>query len=184
MKKRLYDFLWEGKKSRPPRHLIQLPIWKGGLGILDIDNQLNSLKIKWIQRLFHPTNALWKDLMLYRLNLILNFNQGLALFRQNKILCSTRHKNLQNHNNEDFFIQLLDAWLHFTNNTFPTPTSIEEILDQPLFLNPHINWTSTQIIHTSTASHPRIFQINLIQLETFVDLYNLDSFPLRLLKRH
>ena len=184
MKKRLYDFLWEGKKSLPPRQLIQLPIWKGGLGILDIDNQLNSLKIKWIQRLFHPTSALWKDLMLYRLNLILNSNQGLALFRQNQILCSTRHKNLQNHNNEDFFIQLLDAWLHFTNNTFPTPTSIEEILDQPLFLNPHINWTSTQIIHTSTASHPRIFQINLIQLETFIDLYNLDSFPLRLLKRH
>ena len=75
--------------------------------------------------------------MLYRLNLILNYNQGLALFRLNQILRSTRHKNLQNHNNEDFFIELRNAWLHFINNTFPTPTSIEEILDQPLFLNPH-----------------------------------------------
>ena len=75
--------------------------------------------------------------MLYRLNLILNTNLGLALFRQNQILLSTRHRNLQNHNNEVFFIQLLNAWLHFTDNTFPTPTLIEEILDQPLFLNPH-----------------------------------------------
>ena len=73
----------EGKKIRPPRHLAQLPISKGGLGILDIDTQLNSLNIKWIQKLLVPTNALWKDLMLYRLNLILNSNQGLALFRQN-----------------------------------------------------------------------------------------------------
>ena len=75
--------------------------------------------------------------MLYRLNLILNSNQGLALFRQNQILCSIRHKNLQNHNNEDLFLQSLNPWLSFTNNNFPTPKSIEEILDQPLFLNPH-----------------------------------------------
>ena len=93
IEKRIYDFLWEEKKIRPPRHLIQLPIWKGGLGILDIDTQLNSLKIKWIQRLLHPATALWKDLMLYRLNLILNSNQRLALFRQNQILRSIRHKN-------------------------------------------------------------------------------------------
>ena len=44
---------------------------------------------------------------------------------------------MQKQNNEDFFIQLLNAWLHFTNKNFPTLTSIEEILDQPMFLNPH-----------------------------------------------
>ena len=82
--------------------------------------------------------------MLYRLNLILNTNQGLALFRQNQIFRSIRHKNLQNYNNEDFFLQILNAWLLFTNNNFPSPRSIEEILDQPLFLNPH-----TKINHNS-----------------------------------
>ena len=34
-------------------------------------------------------------------------------------------------------MQLLNAWLHFTINDFPNPISIEEILDQPLSLNPH-----------------------------------------------
>ena len=47
--------------------------------------------------------------MLYRLNLILNSNQGLALFRQKQILRSNRHKNLQKQNNEDLFIQLLNS---------------------------------------------------------------------------
>ena len=28
------------------------PIWMIGLGILDIETQLNSLKVKWIQRFF------------------------------------------------------------------------------------------------------------------------------------
>ena len=62
--------------------LVQLSIWSGGLDILDIDTNLNSLKIKWIQRLLNPTNTLWKFLMLFRLNFILNSNQDLALIRQ------------------------------------------------------------------------------------------------------
>ena len=34
---------------------------------------------------------------------------------------STSHENLQKQNNEDFFIQLLYAWLHLTNNNI-SPT--------------------------------------------------------------
>ena len=39
-------------------------------------------------RLLNPTNTvmLWKDLMLYRLNLVLNSSQGLALIRQKRPL--------------------------------------------------------------------------------------------------
>ena len=44
---------------------------------------------------------------------------------------------MQKQNNEDLFIQLLNAWLHFTNDNFFALTSIEEILDQLIFLNPH-----------------------------------------------
>ena len=66
------------QKIRPPRYLAQISIWMIGLGILDTETQLNSLKIKWIQRLLNPTNSLWKNPMLYQLNLILNCNQELA----------------------------------------------------------------------------------------------------------
>ena len=76
---------------RPHRHLAQLSILRGGLGILDIDTQLNC--IKWIQRLLNPTNVLWKDLMLYQLKLILNSDQDLALFIQKQIFRSASHKN-------------------------------------------------------------------------------------------
>ena len=57
--------LLERQKIRPPSNLSQLSTWKGGQGILNTKTQLNSLKTKWIQRLLNPTNALWKDLMLY-----------------------------------------------------------------------------------------------------------------------
>ena len=44
---------------------------------------------------------------------------------------------MQKQTNEDFFVQLLNAWIHLANNKLPTLTSVEEILDQPIFLNPH-----------------------------------------------
>ena len=65
---------------QPPRYLAQIVVWMIRLGILDIETQLNFLKIKWIQKLVNPTNALWRNLMLYQLNLVLNYNQELALF--------------------------------------------------------------------------------------------------------
>ena len=49
------------QEKTPPRHLAQLSILMTGLGILDIETQLNSLKIKWIQRLLNLTNALEKS---------------------------------------------------------------------------------------------------------------------------
>ena len=56
------------------------------LDILEIDTQISYLKIKLIQKLLNPTNAVWKNLMLYwwTIDLILNSNQGLTLFKQNR----------------------------------------------------------------------------------------------------
>ena len=133
IEKRIYNFLQNNKKKNQTSQTL-----RHSLDILDIGTPLNSLKIKLIQKLLNPTYALWKDLMLYWLNidLIPNSNQGLALSRQKQILRYNWHKNLQKQNDEEFFIQLLNVWLHFTNNKFPVPMSIEEILQQPIHLNP------------------------------------------------
>ena len=50
---------------------------------------------------------------------------------------SASSKNLQKQNNKHLFIQLLYAWLHLTKSNILSPISIEEILFQPIFLNPH-----------------------------------------------
>ena len=92
------------EKKRPPRYVGQLSILRGGLGILDISTQLNSIK-KMDSKVTKSHQCSLKDLLPYRLNLILNTNQGLALFRQIQILRSNRRKNFQKQNNEDFFIQ-------------------------------------------------------------------------------
>ena len=52
------------------------------------------------------------------LKLILNSDQGLALFRQKQILTGLLVTKIYK-KSEDFFIQLLYAWLHLTNNNLP-----------------------------------------------------------------
>ena len=121
-------------KIQPPRQLAKFSIWRGRLGIFDVDPQLNCtvrmhLKVIQFQQCYvERSHAVLK--------LTLNSDQCLALFRQKQILTGLLvTKNLQK--SEDFFIQLLYAWLHLTNNNFPAFISIEEILEQPIFLNPH-----------------------------------------------
>ena len=83
--------------SQAPRSNLKLTkiIWRSEVDIINIDTHLKSLKRKWIQRLLNSTNPLWNDLMLYGLNLILNSNQNLALFKLKQVLRSNRNKNLQ-----------------------------------------------------------------------------------------
>ena len=115
---RTHDLSLKRKKIRPLGHLAQLSIWRGGVGILDIDTQLNSLKI------IKSHQCSLEDPMLYRLSSISNSNQGLALFRKKQISISNRHKNLQKQNNEYFFIQLLTS----------LPTSLQKnFLTTPYF---------------------------------------------------
>ena len=52
------------------------------------------------------------------LNLILNSDQGLALFRQKQILTGLLVSQIYK-KSEYFFTELLYAWLHLTNNNFP-----------------------------------------------------------------
>ena len=142
------------KNVTPLWHLVQIFILKGGLSILGIDTQLNSLKNKWIQKLLNPTNVFSKDLMLYRLNLILNSKRDLVLFRQTQIFRSTKHKNLQKLISEIFLMQLLNPCLHFTNIKFTIPVNIDEILEQPIILNLH---TKLNII----SNNPYFYSIPL-----------------------
>ena len=61
------------------------------------------------------------------LKLILNSDQGLAL-----IVTKIYTKK-----SKFIYSITLYPWLHLTNNNFPAFISIEEILDQTIFLNPH-----------------------------------------------
>ena len=91
---------------------------------------------------------------MYWLNLILNFNQGLVTFRRKQILRSNRYKDLLKRNSDDFFFRLFNAWPHFTNNNFPTPTLKKIFLTNPYFWNHSPNSTSALITNIFIYTYP------------------------------
>ena len=48
--------------------IARLSIWNCEIGILNIDAQLNSLELEWIQRLLNSTDVVQNGFMLYQLN--------------------------------------------------------------------------------------------------------------------
>ena len=91
------------------RFFVQLSIQRSGVSILHMNTQLNPLKIlENPERLINDPNALWKDLVPYQLNLILNSSQGVASFKQTLTLSRQKfEKKLK------FFRYLVNVWLHF-----------------------------------------------------------------------
>ena len=101
--KRIYNFLWNYKKKWDLRAHDSAFHFEGWASYFrHIHSIKNSLKAKRIQR--NSTNAFWENLMLYFLNLILNSNQGLVLFRQAQIFRSIKLKNRQNKTKQSGFV--------------------------------------------------------------------------------
>ena len=67
-------------KIQPPRHLAKLSIWRCGLGIFDIDPQLNYIVRMHLKVIKSQQCSVERYHVV--LKLILNSDQGLALFRQ------------------------------------------------------------------------------------------------------
>ena len=108
-------------------------------------------------KVFKSHNSLWKNLMLqHQLNLILHYNQGLALLDENRSLdllvtniCKNRTMKI--------------SLFHYSMLSYILPTTIfllprEEILHQT-----HIFKSTVQTDNLSAvAFHPGIFQKNLL----------------------
>ena len=81
-------------KIQPHRHLAKLSIWRGGLGIFDIDPQLNYIIRMHLKVIKSQQCSVERSHVV--LKLILNSDQGPALFRQKQILTGLLvTKNLQ-----------------------------------------------------------------------------------------
>ena len=81
------------EKIQPPRHLAKISIWRGGLGIFDIGKQLNYIIRMHLKVIKSQQCSEERSLVI--LKLILNSDQGLALFRQKQILTGLLvYKNL------------------------------------------------------------------------------------------
>ncbi len=77
LKKCILHFIWEGKPAKIAYDTMIGPIEEGGLGLLDPDIRMKSLRVKIMKIFLNKENRQeWKDRMKYFLNRCGGFNMG------------------------------------------------------------------------------------------------------------
>ena len=153
------DFIWGGKKPLISYKTLLLPIIKGGLNLSDVETKRDSLRIKYIGKLFNNNvNRKLKMSMLYFLNLYDSMNLGLNIFQ-----IDSRSKSLMHMH--PFYREMLLAWKRLTRNNFVEPLTREEILFQPIFHNPHICDENSEMLFNRTFIESGIILVSDLMYE-------------------
>ncbi len=107
MKKCFFDFLWNGKPPRTAYNTLTGEAGKGGMGLIDVEQRKNSLRVKIIKKyLDEGSKTAWKKTMRHFLNKCGNFNLG-----DNILWMKT--KNWMVEGLPDFYKELMSAWGKF-----------------------------------------------------------------------
>ncbi len=139
LKKCILHFIWEGKPAKIAYDTMIGPIEEGGLGLLDPDIRMKSLRVKIMKKFLNKENRQeWKDGMKYFLNRCGGFNMG------NDIIWMKLKENMLN-GVPELYKEVLRAWKEFLLTVVYKPEGMEELLNQPLFLNSNIVYENNEI---------------------------------------
>ena len=132
LKKCFLDFLWEGKPARIAFNTILGAVDKGGLGLMDVEQRKNSLRVKIVKKYLQDEGKQeWKKTMNYFLNKCGNFNMGDGILWMKTKIWMTEGL-------PEFYREIFSAWGKFSAKIEYDPHGRENILNQPLFLNKNI----------------------------------------------
>ncbi len=132
LKKCFLDFLWEGKPARIVYNTILGAVEKGGLGLMDVEQRKNGLRVKIVKKyLQEESKTEWKKTMKYFLNKCGNFNMGDGILWMKTKFWMTEGL-------PEFYREIFSAWGKILTKIVYNPQGRENILNQPLFLNNNI----------------------------------------------
>ena len=121
-----YTFIWDGKKDKISRDQLIKDYSDGGCKMIHLPSFSKSMKLSWVQRLFHSESS-WKKLFLSMYKTDQAKLQSLGDFYP-KLLT-------KNHSN-DFWNEVMNT-LHYFHQKLQT-NNFEDILSAPLWYNSNI----------------------------------------------
>ncbi len=123
--KLIYSFLWKNKE-RVKRKVIINSIKDGGLNMLDTKFFFSGLKAKWISRIVNnPDNIIGNAI-------INNFGPDKLLLKITEIQSSYLNQI------PPFYKQVLECYININSLQNDCPTTVTDLLHQPLWCNKHI----------------------------------------------
>ena len=75
-----FKFLWDEKPDKIKRKQLVQSYEKGGVSMIDINAQLQTFRIKWVNRLISNTDMNWKIIPKFHLD---KYGKNFSLFKMN-----------------------------------------------------------------------------------------------------
>ena len=126
-----FSFLWGGKRDPIKRAKVVQNYAAGGLGMVDLQAFVRSLKLSWLKRLM-TSNAVWANIATNELPTIENIMQ----------YGSTKIKRIRQETHNPFWQDVLEAFERFSKDYDPDNP---EILTEGLWFNDHAKFKCTII---------------------------------------
>ena len=133
LEKMFLNFVWSNRKHGIAKSTLVQPIELGGLKMICISSMVKSAKIMFIKRLLNDSDAKWKRVTWFFMNL-----SKCELFSR---LIYERHIHKCN---IPFYDQILRIWFEFI---VKRPRNIQEILHENIFRNSFITIDNNPIIN-------------------------------------
>lgn len=122
IQKSVFNFVWNTKTDKIARKMSTKNVIQGGIGIPDIKNYMNALKLMWIRKLTN-SNHKWTD--------IIKLANNRILFIDKLGHCLHHGKNVNL-----FWCDVFNAYEAFGRKTIVT--HLDDIVIEPLFCNANI----------------------------------------------
>ena len=149
----IQNYLWDNKNIKTNKNISKLPIEKGGLKIVNIKEKLKSIQASWVPKLFNSEQTgPWRDTAEQILNKYRNAEQGNLVFL-------TAHSDAKLKTIPLYYRQMITDWTEMTKNRARKHLTIEQILRQPIFHNPHIRKSNKTLTPTTNAKRNGLIKL-------------------------
>lgn len=123
-------FLWEGKPAKISYDTLIGQVHLGGLRLVDPELKKKSLRVKMVIKCMDESNTnVWKPLMAHYLQKCGGLNVG-----QEVLLMKLKPRMITGM--PGFYREVLEAWGSILKHVTTLPGGRDQLLEQPLFLNP------------------------------------------------
>ena len=154
--KMLFAFLWDNKKEKIKRTTLIGDKFNGGIGMIDLESYVVSIKLKWVRSLLNETDAHWKAIPRYFYNF---FGENFLVFYMN----IDSFKSLNTFVIPEFYKNILELWIQ-TNNIQQqeAPKHFADIRKEVLWGNKYIKYKGKSLIFKNWISSEILFVNDII----------------------
>ena len=150
-----FKFLWDDKNDRIKRKQIIQSYENGGLKMPDIKSQLQTLQIKWINRLISKEDMSWKIIPTYYFD---KYGKNFLLFKMNTGVV----KNLAEIKLPHFYRSLLETWLNAGGGASDEIKSFTDIRNQIIWGNQYIKCNGKCLLYKHWIDYNMIYVNDII----------------------